>query len=83
MITTGHRRPTYFVSHIKKICIWHQRFGYASNVKIIRASKLLDGISNLSGQYDPAEIYKNFEASDVEEYFNSLNDSNPQNLKSE
>lgn len=83
IITTGRGRPIHLISRIKKVRIWHQRFGYASNAKIIRALKLLDGIGNLGGEYDLADIYSNSEAFNVQECFNSPNDSDPQNPKPE
>ena len=37
--TTGQERPTHLVNHSKKVRVWHGRLGYASNAKIICASK--------------------------------------------
>lgn len=37
MMITGHRKPTHLISRIKKVYIWHWRFGNASNVRIIWA----------------------------------------------
>lgn len=73
MIITGRSKPTHLVSRIKKICIWHRRFGHASNARVIWALKLLTGIGDFSENYDPAEIYSNFEAPKLEKSLNSAN----------
>lgn len=44
--------------------VWHRRFGYASNARIIRASKLLTGMGNFNSAYDPTEVYSDLEQSD-------------------
>ena len=60
--TTGQKRSTHLVSRSKKVRVWHRRFGHASNARIIYALKLLTRMGDFSANYDPAEIYSNFEA---------------------
>lgn len=51
------RRLTHLVSQNKKIRIWHQRLGYASNIGLIYASKLVDEIHlDLDSEYNPEEV---------------------------
>lgn len=64
----------HLVSYIKKVHIWHRRFEYASNTKVIRASKLLTGIGDFSENYNPAKIYSDSKASKLEK---SLNNPDP------
>lgn len=70
MITTGQGRPTHLVSRIKKVRIWHRRFGHASNAQVIRALKLVTGMGDFGATYDPTEIYNDSQASDEEETTN-------------
>lgn len=81
MMTTGRGRPTYLVSRIKKVRIWHRRFGHASNVRVIQASKLLTGMGNFDEEYDPAEIYSDSEASKLEEIFTDIDADNSNLVK--
>ena len=74
MSTTGQGRLTHLVSHNKKVRVWHRRFGHASNARIICASKLLIEIGDFSANYDLAEIYSNFEASELEDL--TINNAN-------
>lgn len=41
----GRGRLTDLVSQNKCICLWHQQLVYVNNSYILRASKLVDGIS--------------------------------------
>lgn len=41
MMTTRQGRPIHLVNRSKKVQVWHRRFGYANNARIIRASKIL------------------------------------------
>lgn len=66
MIITGQGRLMHLISCIKKIHIWHKRFGYASNAKVIRALKLLIGIGDFGENYNLVEIYSDFKASKPE-----------------
>ena len=67
MPTTSQKRPTHLVSYSKKVQVWHKRFRYASNARIICTSKLSIEMREFSANYDPAEIYSNFEASESED----------------
>lgn len=44
IMAVGRGRPTHIVSKNKRIRIWHRRLGHGSNVRVIRASKLVDAI---------------------------------------
>ena len=66
MMTQGRRRPTHLISKNKRVRIWHQRLGHASNVRVIRASTLLTEIRDFNTKYNPAEVYSNFEESELE-----------------
>ena len=44
MLVKGRGRPTYRLSSNPQVGLWHRRFGYASNARVIQASKLVDGI---------------------------------------
>lgn len=46
--------------------VWYRRFEYASNAKIIWASKLLTKMGDLSTDYKPAEIYNDSEVFESE-----------------
>lgn len=46
--------------------------GYASNTKIIWASKLLIGIGNFNTKYNPSKIYNNFKQSESNNNNNSI-----------
>lgn len=56
MIAKGKGRPTYLLSKDPQVRLWHRRFGHASNVRIVQASKLVDGIK-LSTE-DPLPLNK-------------------------
>ena len=73
MQVTNQGRPTYLVSKNKKVRVWHQRFGHASNVRIIRASKLLTSIGNFNKIYDRIKIYSDSKQS--ESKYESKSDS--------
>lgn len=57
----GLGRFTHFISKIKKVRIWHQRFGHVSNAKIIKASQLVTEMENFNLEYNLTEIYSNSE----------------------
>ena len=44
MLVKGRRKPTYQLSSNLQVRLWHRRFGYTSNARVIQASKLVDGI---------------------------------------
>lgn len=54
MFVQKKSRFTYLLSSKPKIQLQHHRFGYASNIKVVQASKLVDGIDlgNKSGFID-------------------------------
>ena len=56
-MATGKSRPTHLVSKNKKVRIWHRRLGHASNARVIRTSKLVDGIEIEDKEYDPTEVF--------------------------
>lgn len=55
-MTTGQRKPTHLVSCIKKIQVWHRRFGHASITQIIRVFKIFTDIGKFNITYNPAKI---------------------------
>lgn len=64
MQVIGRGRPTHLISKNKKVRVWHCRFAHASNARIVRASKLLDGMGDFNNEYNPIEIYSDSELSD-------------------
>ena len=44
MLVKDRGRPTYQLNSNLQVRLWYQRFGHASNVRVIQASKLVDGI---------------------------------------
>lgn len=65
MAIKGQGRPTHLVSKNKRIRLWHQRLAYVSNARVIRASKLVEGIDlGLAKEYDPTEVFVDSEDSD-------------------
>lgn len=69
MTITGRGRPTHLVSQNKRICIWHRRLGHISNARVVRASKLTDGIALglQDKEYDPAKVLIDSDDSDDSE----------------
>lgn len=61
MMTKGQGRPTLLVSKTKKVRIWHRRFAYASNARIIRVLRLVTGMIDFNVKYNPTEIYSDSE----------------------
>lgn len=75
MAITGRGRPTHLVSQNKRIRLWHRRLAHASNARVIKASKLTDGIDlGLAKEYNPAEVFVDSENSDAD---SSGDDSQP------
>lgn len=72
MAIAGQGRPTHLVSQNKSIRLWHRRLAHASNARVVKTSKLVDGI-NLGlpdKEYNLAEVFidsDDSEISDVEE----------------
>lgn len=57
MAIRGRGRPTHLVSPNKRIRLWHRCLAYVSNARVVRASKLVDGIDlGPKKEYDPAEV---------------------------
>ena len=45
MLVQGRGRPTNLLNSNPQIRLWHRRFGYANNTKVVQVSKLVDGIN--------------------------------------
>ncbi len=67
MTITGRGRPTHLVSQDKRIRLWHRRLAHVSNARVVRASKLVDGISldQNDTKYNPAEVLIDSDDSDA------------------
>ena len=65
--TVSQNRPTHLISKNKRVRIWHQRIGHASNSRIIRASKLISGMGNFNTKYGLSEIYSNSKYEDSDD----------------
>lgn len=67
MAITGRGRPTHFVSQNKRIHLWHRRLAHISNAHIVRASKLVDGVSldPHNKEYDSTEVLVDSDNSDM------------------
>ena len=66
MAMTGRGHPTHLVSQSKRVQLWHRRLAHASNTRILRATKLVDGIKlDDDKEYDPAEILIDSDDSDT------------------
>ena len=63
-ITTGQKKSTYLISCSKKVQVWHRKFEYASNIRIICILKSLTRMGDFTANYNLAKIYNNFEASE-------------------
>lgn len=72
----GRGRPTHLVSKNKKIRIWHRRLGHASNARVVRTSKLVDGIDLDGNKYDPTEVFIDSDTEDENDTINLDNSSN-------
>lgn len=73
MMTIRRGRPTHLVSRIKKVRIWHRKFGYVNNIRVILALKLLTGMGDSGKNYNLAKIYSNSEAFELEESLDGVN----------
>lgn len=47
MLVKNRGQPNYFLSKNPQIKLWHRRHRYASNAKVVKASKLNDKINIL------------------------------------
>lgn len=63
MQITKYSQPTHLVSKSRQVRIWHLRFRYANNARIIKVLKLLTGIGNFSKVYNLIKIYSDFKQS--------------------
>lgn len=66
IMTQGQRLLIYLISKNEKVQIRHERFNYASNTRIVRASWLLDEMGNFNPKYNPIKVYSNSEGSGLE-----------------
>lgn len=58
MAITGRSWPTHFVGQNKYIHLWHRQLAHASNVRVVRASKLVEGIDlGPEKEYNLAEVF--------------------------
>lgn len=56
-MATKRGRSTHLVNKNKKVQIWHRRFRHTSNARVIRASKLVDGINIEDNEYNPTKVF--------------------------
>ena len=75
-MATGKSRPIHLVSKNKKFGIWHRRLEHASNVRVIRATKLVDGIEIEDKEYDPTEVFIDSDTKDNDDTLDGLIISN-------
>ena len=78
MAITGRGQPTHLVSQNKRIRLYHCWLAYISNTRVVKASKLVDGIDldNNNKEYNPAEVFIDLDNSNISE----LSDSNEKPL---
>lgn len=75
MAITGQGRPTYLVSKNRRIRIWHRQLAHVSNARVVRASKLVDGIElGPTKEYDPTKVLVDSEELDDSEDDDSRTD---------
>lgn len=67
MAITGQGRPIHIVSQNKHIRLWHRGLAHVSNARVVRATKLVDGISfeQENKKYNPAEVLVDSDDSDA------------------
>lgn len=69
MTIPGKGRPTHLVSQNKRIRLWYRRLTHANNVRVVRASKLVDGINlGLKKEYNLVEVFVNSKDSDADDF---------------
>lgn len=61
ILVQGKGRLTYFLSSKVQICLWHRRLDYASNARVIQASKLADRI-DLGGEISSDDRAHSFDS---------------------
>ena len=52
MQVIGHKQSIYLISKNKKVRVWHYKFVYISNAKIIKTSKLFTGMRDFNKKYN-------------------------------
>lgn len=79
MAITGRGQPSHLVSQNERIRLWHRRLAHASNARVVRASKLVDGIDldYSDKEYDPAEVLIDSDNPDVSDLSEANGDSTP------
>lgn len=67
MAISGRGRPTHLVSTNKRIRVWYGRLAYTSNARVVRTSKLTDGIelNTSNNEYNPIKVRIDFDDSDA------------------
>lgn len=75
-IAIGRGRPTHFISKNKKIRIWHRRFGHVSNARVVKTSKLVDGIDLDRNKYNFTEVFIDSDTKDKNDTINLDNSFN-------
>ncbi len=67
MVITGKDWSTHLVSQNKRIRLWYRQLAHVNNARIVRASKLVDGISldQDDREYNPAEVFIDSDDSDA------------------
>lgn len=53
----GRERFIHIVSKNKQIQIWHHQLGHISNARVVRVSKLVDGINIDKAEYNSKEVF--------------------------
>lgn len=76
MAITGKGRTTYLVSQNKRIQLWHRQLEHIRKARVVRASKLVDGIDldMKNKEYNLAEVLFDSDNSNNSEKFNPNND---------
>lgn len=71
----GQKKPTHIVCKNKQIQIWHYWLDYVSNAKVIRASKLVDGINIkiANVEYKPKKVFIDSDLSKTDKQPNLVN----------
>lgn len=58
VMTMDYERFTHIISKQKQVRIWQRRLRYISNTRVVRASKLVDGIIiDNNAEYNSKEIF--------------------------
>lgn len=66
MAITRWRQPTHLVSQNKCIRLWHYQLAHVSNARVVKASRLVDGINfDIGKEYNPTEVLVDSNDSDT------------------